>query len=174
MTTQDASPSGRSARGWLVLSALIIAADQLTKLYIVNNLVYRQVIEVSPLLDITRLHNTGAAFSLLADMGGWQRWFFIALGSAVSALIAVWLTRLQVPAQRLLAAGLALILGGALGNVIDRLVYGHVVDFIHAHYGDWYWPAFNVADSAITVGAAILILDTILDARRQRRATKEK
>ncbi|MDH3588646.1 MAG: signal peptidase II [Gammaproteobacteria bacterium] len=160
--------SGRSAKRWFVLSALVVLADQLTKLYIVETLVYRQVIEVFPLLDITRLHNTGAAFSLLANMGGWQRWFFIALGIAVALLIAVWLLRLRVPQQRLLAVGLSLILGGAIGNVIDRLVYGHVVDFIHAHYGDMYWPAFNVADSAITIGAVLLVIDTILDAKRNK------
>lgn len=156
----------------MIVSLLVIIADQLSKLYIVENLVYRQRIEIFSLLDITRLHNTGAAFSLFADMGGWQRWFFIALGFSVALLIIVWLVRLRVPQQRLLASGLALILGGAIGNVIDRLIYGHVVDFIHVHYADWYWPAFNIADSAITIGAVILVLDTFLDARRQKKPSQ--
>ncbi|MBT8131263.1 MAG: lipoprotein signal peptidase [Gammaproteobacteria bacterium] len=169
MTPQPAA-TGSSAIRWLGLSIFVIIADQLSKFYIVENLVYRQRIEISAWLDITRLHNTGAAFSLLANMGGWQRWFFIALGLTVGLLILVWLFRLRVPQQRLLAVGLSLILGGAIGNVIDRIIYGHVIDFIHAHYETWYWPAFNVADSAITLGAGILILDTILDARRNRPA----
>lgn len=164
---------GRRATGWLAWSALVLVLDQLTKLYIVDNLVYRQRIEILPVLDITRLHNTGAAWSLLADAGGWQRWFFIALGIAVSTAIVVWLTRLRVPAERMLAIGLASILGGAIGNVIDRIVYGHVVDFIHAHYQDMYWPAFNVADMAITLGAALLILDTFLAPRRERAAANQ-
>ena len=158
--------SGRRATRWLAWSLFIIVVDQVTKFYIVGNLVYRQRIEIFSLLDITRLHNTGAAWSLLADAGGWQRWFFISLGLAVSALIVVWLTRLRVPGERMLAIGLASILGGALGNVIDRFVHGHVVDFIHAHYGPHYWPAFNVADMAITLGAALLILDTFVASRR--------
>ncbi len=162
--------TGSSAARWLVLSGLVLLADQLSKLYIVKTLIYRQRIEIFSLLDITRLHNTGAAFSLFANMGGWQKWFFVGLGLGVSLLILVWLVRLQVPQHRRLAAGLALILGGAIGNVIDRLIHGHVIDFIHVHYGDWYYPAFNVADSAITVGAVILVLDTFLDARRQKKA----
>lgn len=168
MTT---GPETRRATGWLLWSAFVIVLDQITKLYIVDNLVYRQRIEILPVLDITRLHNTGAAWSLLADAGGWQRWFFITLGIAVSAAIVVWLARLRVPAERMLAVGLASILGGAIGNVIDRLVYGHVVDFIHAHYQGLYWPAFNVADMAITLGAALLIIDTFLAPRRDRAAT---
>lgn len=157
---------GRSAIRWLILSGFVIVSDQLSKLYIVDNLIYRQRIEIMSLLDITRLHNTGAAFSLFANMGGWQRWFFVVLGLSVGLLILFWLLRLRVPQQRMLVAGLALILGGAIGNVIDRLIYGHVVDFIHVHYGTLYWPAFNVADSAITIGAILLIIDTILDVRR--------
>ena len=160
--------TGRPATRWLAWSIFIIVVDQVTKFYIVGNLVYRQRIEIFSLLDITRLHNTGAAWSLLADAGGWQRWFFVSLGLAVSALIVVWLTRLRVPDERMLAIGLASILGGALGNVIDRFVHGHVIDFIHAHYGPHYWPAFNVADMAITLGAALLILDTFLASRRRK------
>ncbi len=163
----EVTTQGRNARRWFIASLLVIVSDQLSKWYIVESFVYRQRVEVNAFLDITRLHNTGAAFSLLADMGGWQRWFFVALALAVSVLIAVWIMRLRVPQNRTLAAGLALILGGAVGNLIDRLVHGYVVDFIHAHYNDAYWPAFNVADSAITVGAVLLVIDTLLDARRQ-------
>lgn len=157
-----------NAARWLLLSVLIIIADQVSKFYIVENLVYRQRIQLSSLLDITRLHNTGAAFSFLADMGGWQRWFFVGLGLIVAIIIIVWLLRLRLPQQLTLAVGLSLILGGAIGNVIDRLIYGHVVDFIHVHYSDMYWPAFNVADSAITLGAVLLIVDTFRDSRRSR------
>lgn len=167
MGMNEVTTQGRNARRWFIASLLVIVSDQLSKWYIVESFVYRQRVEVNAFLDITRLHNTGAAFSLLADMGGWQRWFFVALALAVSVLIAVWIMRLRVPQNRTLAAGLALILGGAVGNLIDRLVHGYVVDFIHAHYNDAYWPAFNVADSAITVGAVLLVIDTLLDARRQ-------
>jgi signal peptidase II len=121
-----------------------------------------------PVLEIMRLHNEGAAFSFLSNAGGWQRWVFIGLGVAVSAGILVYLRRLPAKGQGLLAAGLSLILGGALGNVIDRVVFGHVVDFIRVHWNEHYFPAFNVADSAISVGAALIILDTLLDLDRAR------
>ena len=117
-----------------------------------------------------RLHNEGAAFSFLSDAAGWQRWLFTGLGLAVSAGILVWLRRLPAQGHNVLAAGLSLVLGGALGNVIDRVFWGHVIDFIRVHYEDWYFPAFNVADSAITVGAALLILDNLLEYRRTRAA----
>ncbi|NND60755.1 MAG: lipoprotein signal peptidase [Gammaproteobacteria bacterium] len=164
----DKTRPGRRAWAWLLWSAIVIVLDQVTKLYIVGNFEYRQRIEIMPLLDITRLHNPGAAWSLLADAGGWQRWFFIALGSAVSLLIVYWLTRLRVPQERLLAVALSSILGGAIGNVIDRIIYGHVIDFIHAHYNEHYWPAFNVADMAISLGAILLIIDTVIAGKRQK------
>jgi signal peptidase II len=122
---------------------------------------------VLPILEITRLHNTGAAFSMLHDAGGWQRYLFVTLAFVVSGGIAWWLSKLGYRTHRWLASGLALIAGGALGNVIDRLLHGHVVDFIHFHwYERWYFPAFNVADTAITIGAALLILDSLLESRR--------
>ena len=121
-----------------------------------------------PVLDITLMHNVGAAFSFLADASGWQRWFFIALSSIVSIGLTVWLLRLPREARRLLALGLALVLGGALGNLIDRIRLGSVVDFINFHWNQAYFPAFNVADSAITIGAACLLLDALLDSRRSR------
>lgn len=121
-----------------------------------------------PVLEFMRLHNEGAAFSFLDSASGWQRWFFIALGVSVSIGIVVWLRRLPGRGQLLLASGLALVLGGALGNVIDRVLYGHVIDFIRVHWQDAYFPAFNVADSAITIGAGLLIIETLLEWGREK------
>jgi signal peptidase II len=155
------------ASAWLILSALIVAADQLTKTYITRHFGEFEFRSVLPILDITRMHNVGAAFSFLASASGWQRWLFIALAVGVSVAIIVWLIRLPKGTHGLLAAGLALVLGGALGNVIDRIRLGHVIDFIHFHWDRAYFPAFNVADSAITVGAACLLLDALFDSRRK-------
>ena len=155
-----------NARAWLLMSAFVVLADQVTKTYITRNFGEFECTTVLPILDITRMHNVGAAFSFLASASGWQRWLFIGLALCVSAVIGVWLWRLPRNAHALLAAGLALVLGGALGNVIDRIRLGHVIDFIHFHWDRAYFPAFNVADSAITVGAACLLLDALLDARR--------
>jgi signal peptidase II len=157
----------RGAWPWLGLSALVILADQITKSVIEHRLGLFDVVSIFPVLDITRLHNSGAAFSFLADASGWQRWFFTALSLAVSVGLIVWICRSPRRGQTLAVAGLACVLGGALGNVIDRIRMGHVVDFIHAHWGGAYFPAFNVADSAITVGAALLLLDAFLEARRK-------
>jgi signal peptidase II len=121
-------------------------------------------VSVLPVLEITRLHNTGAAFSFLADATGWQRWLFTALALIVSLVLAAWLQRIE-RGSHVLACAVALILGGALGNVIDRLRLGHVIDFIYAHWNQHYFPAFNVADSAICVGAGLLLLDTWLSGR---------
>lgn len=143
---------------WLWLSAAIIGLDQATKFLVTRFLELYERVEVLPVLDFTLLHNTGAAFSLLANASGWQRTFFIVLAFAVSALILVWIWRTP-RGEKLLPFALALILGGALGNVIDRLLHGYVIDFIHAHWGEAYFPAFNVADSAITIGALLLIVD---------------
>ena len=156
------------ASNWLWLALAIVLLDQWTKYLVVDNLDEFQEIVLLPVLDLMRLHNEGAAFSFLGDASGWQRWLFTSLGIAVSAGILVWLRRLPASGAHLLAAGLSLVLGGALGNVIDRVVWGHVIDFIRVHYEQWYFPAFNVADSAITVGAALLILDNLLDYRRAR------
>jgi signal peptidase II len=156
-----------SAAIWLVLSALIVLADQLSKSYIALHFGEFEFITVLPVLEITRMHNVGAAFSFLASASGWQRWVFIGLAVIVSLGIMVWLLRLRRGAHSLLACGLALVLGGALGNVIDRIRLGHVIDFIHFHWDRAYFPAFNVADSAITVGAACLLLDALLEGRRK-------
>jgi signal peptidase II len=152
---------------WMFLSVLVVVADQISKSYVVGHLEEFQVNSVLPVLDITLMHNVGAAFSFLASASGWQRWFFIALACSVICGIAIWLLRLPAGARRLTAAGLALVLGGAVGNVIDRIRLGSVVDFIHFHWERAYFPAFNVADSAITVGAALLLLDALFDTRRK-------
>ncbi|MGW8369497.1 MAG: signal peptidase II [Gammaproteobacteria bacterium] len=159
--------SRHGASQWLWLSVIIVVVDQATKWWIRARFDLYDRVEILPWLDITRLHNTGAAFSFLSDAGGWQRWLFVGLALAVTLLIMVWLRRLSGRGQTLLAIALALIAGGALGNVIDRAWLGFVVDFISVHYETWYFPAFNVADSAISVGAAFLILEAFLDGRRK-------
>jgi signal peptidase II len=156
------------ASNWLWLSVFVLALDQWTKYLITDYFDEFEALVLLPMLELMRLHNEGAAFSFLSDASGWQRWVFTALGIAVSVGILIWLRRLPPRGQSMLAAGLAFVLGGALGNVIDRVVRGHVIDFIRVHYEDWYFPAFNVADSAITVGAALLILDNLLDWSRPR------
>jgi signal peptidase II len=153
---------------WLWLALAVVVADQLTKALIVSGFELYEVRDVLPVLEITRLHNTGAAFSLLADASGWQRWFFVALATAVSAGIVYWLRNMPQGSAAFLPAALALVMGGALGNLVDRIWHGYVVDFLHFHWGTAYFPAFNVADSCITVGAGLLILDAVLEGRRHR------
>lgn len=150
--------AGDSALVFLWLSVAVIAADQWTKWLIEHHLQLFQAIVVLPVLEITRLHNTGAAFSFLADAAGWQRWAFTALAIIISVGLILWLRRIERSA-RILACAVALILAGALGNVLDRMRLGYVIDFIYAHWNEHYFPAFNVADSAITIGAALLLLD---------------
>jgi signal peptidase II len=159
---------GASGIRWLWISLLVMAVDQLSKLWIERTMVLGDSFVVLPILDIVRAHNTGAAFSFLADAGGWQRWAFSLLAVGVSIALVFWMRRLALATQGLLAFGLALILGGAIGNVIDRIEHGYVVDFVHAHWGLHSFPAFNVADSAITIGAVLVILDSLLEGRRRR------
>lgn len=154
---------------WLWLSAFVVAADHLSKALIVFNLELYERVELLPVFALTRLHNTGAAFSFLATAGGWQRWFFITIAVTVTALVCVWLRRMPRRGQGWLAASLALIVGGAVGNVIDRVARGHVVDFLSVHWDRWFFPAFNVADSAITVGAVILIVQSLFEGRRKQK-----
>ncbi|NJD32766.1 MAG: lipoprotein signal peptidase [Gammaproteobacteria bacterium] len=149
---------------WLWLSGGVIALDQATKFLVTRFFELYERVEVLPVLDFTLLHNTGAAFSMLAGASGWQRPFFITLGIAVSLLLVVWMWR-SPRGDKLLPVALALILGGALGNVIDRVRLGYVIDFIHAHWGGAYFPAFNIADSAITIGAGLLIIDAFREKR---------
>ena len=153
---------------WLSLTAAIVLADQLSKQAILDNLMPYESVFVWPVLDITHVYNTGVAFSFFAGAGGWQRWAFVALALGISAAIVVWLRRLQARSQWLLACALSLVLGGALGNAVDRIKLGHVVDFVHVHWKDASFPAFNVADAAITVGAVLLLLDAFFDGRRKQ------
>ena len=147
------------ARPWFALAAGLVVLDQLTKQWVVERFALYESVEVLPVFELTRLHNTGAAFSLLADQPGWQRWFFSGIAAVVAVALYAFLQRAERGASRLLLASYALILAGAVGNLIDRLRYGHVVDFVHLHWGTWYYPAFNVADSAITIGALLLVWD---------------
>jgi signal peptidase II len=151
---------------WLGLSLAIFLADQFTKVLILGYYQLGDSTHVTSFLNIVRAHNTGAAFSFLAQASGWQRWLFTAIG-VVAAVFIIWMLRSHA-GQRLFSFALALILGGALGNVLDRVLYGHVIDFVQVHWRGWYFPAFNVADSAITVGAACLILDELMRVRRAR------
>ena len=164
--------SERRAGGlrWLWLSLAVIVADQLSKSLVVGHLELYETIDVLPVFELTRLHNTGAAFSLLAQASGWQRWFFVGLAVVVSGGIVYWLRNLPRDSAPFLPVALALVLGGALGNLVDRVWHGYVIDFLHFHWEAAYFPAFNVADSAITVGAGLLILDAILEGRRSRAA----
>ena len=151
---------------WLAIALAVILLDQLTKTLILGFFELGDSRTVTSFFNLVRVHNTGAAFSFLAGASGWQRWFFVALGIVAAGFI-VWMLRSH-GGQRLFAWALSLILGGALGNVIDRLLHGHVVDFIQLHYAGWYFPAFNLADSAITLGAACLILDELRRVRQAR------
>ena len=150
---------------WLWLSIVVIVLDQLTKQLASSYLSYQQPLQVMPFFDLTLTHNRGAAFSFLSSAGGWQRWFFTAMAMFVSIAIILWMKRLE-PNQKWLAAALALVLGGAIGNVWDRLTLGYVVDFIDIYYKQWHWPAFNVADSAICVGAIMLVIDALYFSRK--------
>lgn len=145
---------------WLGVSVLVIVFDQLTKYLAEAYLRYAEPVAIVPSFNLTLLYNRGAAFSFLDEAGGWQRWFFVAVSAFAAIALTVWLRRLRA-GQWQLALALALIIGGAVGNLIDRLALGHVVDFIQLYYGTFYWPAFNVADSAISIGAALLIWDSL-------------
>ena len=158
------SSSSSGLTHWLLIAALIILADQLTKVLILRSFQLGDVHPVTSFFDVVRAHNFGAAFSFLHGASGWQRWFFLGLGLLAAGFI-IWMLR-RHGHQKLFAWALTLILGGALGNVIDRAIHGYVVDFIQVHAGGWYFPAFNVADSAITIGAVLLILDELRRVRR--------
>jgi len=156
--------NGVQALRWYGLAVLVVVLDQYTKDLATNGLVYGRPVEIFPWFNLTLQHNTGAAFSFLSNAGGWQRYFFSGVAIIISGALAVWLY-VMPRQQRMLGLSLALILGGALGNLWDRLVQGYVVDFISVHYGGHYFPAFNIADSAITVGAGLMLLDSFLASR---------
>ncbi len=153
-------PSNANALIWIWLSLLVVVLDQVTKVWVSATLELHQSIAVLPFFDLRLVHNEGAAWSFLADASGWQRWFLSGLAILISGVIVVWLSRLERQ-QRWLACALALILGGALGNVMDRVMYGYVVDFIDIYYQQSHWPVFNIADSAISVGAVMLLIDAL-------------
>lgn len=161
-----ASRTSGSFWPWIGWALIILIADQLTKTLILNTYRLGDATQITSFFNIVRAHNTGAAFSFLAQAGGWQRWLFTGFGVA-AALFIVWQLRAH-PGQRLFAFSLSSILGGAVGNVVDRLLHGYVVDFLDFHWAGSHFPAFNIADSAITVGAVCLVLDELLRVRRSR------
>ena len=166
MAKSGLSPSKSALLPWLGLALIVLIADQFTKVLILG---YYQLGDSSPVtgfFNIVRVHNSGAAFSFLSSASGWQRWFFTAIGLGAAVFI-VYMLRAH-PGQKLFSFALACILGGAIGNVIDRLLHGYVVDFLDFHYAGTHFPAFNIADSAISIGAACLILDELLRVRRAR------
>ncbi|MBE0438849.1 MAG: lipoprotein signal peptidase [Gammaproteobacteria bacterium] len=143
---------------WLSVTAVVIIIDQLTKWLMTSWLSLYETVSIIPFFNLTMAHNTGAAFSFLAQAGGWQRWFFVGLATLISLVLIVWLRK--VTDKTIEALSISLILGGAIGNVIDRINLGYVIDFLDVYYGSYHWPAFNVADSAIVVGACLLIIDS--------------
>ena len=151
---------------WLGIALIVLIADQFTKVLVLGYYKLGDSSYVASFFNVVRVHNEGAAFSFLAGASGWQRWLLTAIGVA-AALFILWMLKSH-PGQRLFCFALACILGGAVGNLIDRLAYGHVVDFLQFHYARWYFPSFNLADSAITIGAVALILDEILRVRGAR------
>lgn len=144
---------------WLWLTVLFLIIDQITKQWVAQTFDYRETLAVMPYFNLTYVHNPGAAFSFLADQPGWQRWFFTAIASIASIVFVVWLSKTPKE-NKVLSIGFALILSGALGNLIDRVLFGYVIDFLDFYIGDAHWPAFNVADSVILIGAGLMILDS--------------
>lgn len=142
---------------WIAL--LVLVADQLSKIWVLQNFTLGESIQLLPVFNFTYARNYGAAFSFLGDAGGWQRWLFTAIAIVVTCVLSVWLSRLK-PTQLKLSLALVLIIAGAIGNLIDRSLYGYVVDFLHVYYQQWHYPVFNIADCAITIGAGLLIWDS--------------
>ncbi len=166
-TTQDTGPAIGRFIAWMVVAAVIVIADQATKWAIVEWVPLYDRVPINDFVNLTHQKNTGAAFSFLANAGGWQRWFFIVLASLVSVVIAVWIWRIRKEGPIVLSIGLSLVLGGAVGNLIDRVRLGHVTDFIQVWFGSWAFPSFNVADAGISVGAALLIIDALFFSGRE-------
>lgn len=153
---------------WIWLAIVVIVIDQLTKYVASTSLIMHQPVAVMPMFNWTLMHNPGAAFSFLANESGWQRWFFAVIAIVVSVVIFLWIKRLEQH-EKWQAIALALILGGALGNVIDRIWLGYVIDFIQVYYQQWYWPAFNIADSAISVGVVMIVIESIREYRIEKK-----
>ncbi len=151
---------------WLWLSVIVVVLDQVTKVLVVQNFQYQESLAVLPLFNLTHVHNYGAAFSFLSDAGGWQRWMFAGLATLVSLVIVIWIKKLDT-SERFTALGLALVLGGAIGNLVDRIYYGYVIDFLDFYLGKNHWPAFNVADIAISLGVVALIILSFFDKKRE-------
>jgi len=166
----DTLPPMHRPQRWLWLTLCVLALDLATKYAASSLLGYGQPVEVLPFFNLTLLHNPGAAFSFLASHPGWQRWLFAAIAVGASVGLSIWLLRLKADEKRL-AVALALIIGGALGNLFDRLVHGYVVDFLSFHAAGWYYPAFNIADIGITLGAIGLIWESIVGERRRKKAS---
>ena len=165
----DKNPGNSRFFSWMVVALIIAVVDQLTKLAIIEWIPLYDRVPLNSFINLTHQKNTGAAFSFLADAGGWQRWFFVVLASGVSVVIAVWIWRIRKSGQAILSAGLALVLGGAVGNLIDRIVLGHVTDFFQVWFGNWAFPSFNVADAGISVGAALLIIDALFFSGKEQK-----
>ncbi|ENO12640.2 lipoprotein signal peptidase [Marinobacter nanhaiticus D15-8W] len=166
-SAKEDAEMARSPLNWLWLAAVVIALDLGTKALASSMLSYGEPVPVLPFFNLTLLHNTGAAFSFLAGEAGWQRWFFIGLAAVVSVVLVRWLVTLKSN-ERWMACAIALILGGAIGNVYDRVIHGYVVDFIHFYWNQYHFPAFNLADTAITVGAIMMIVDLFRKPQEQR------
>jgi len=167
-------PLMQSGLRWIWIAITVIVLDQLSKLVVVNTMALGESINVLPVFDLYRTFNTGAAWSMFDDWGGIQRWLLSALAIVVSIVLVIWLRRIRLALQPLLVAGLTLILGGAIGNVVDRLRLGHVIDFVLVYWNDSKFPAFNVADAAITIGAMLVLLETIFEYRQERQAAQAR
>jgi len=165
----DKNPGSSRFFTWMVVALIIAVVDQLTKLAIIEWIPLYDRVPLNSFINLTHQKNTGAAFSFLADAGGWQRWFFVVLATGVSVVIAVWIWRIRNTGQAILSAGLALVLGGAVGNLIDRILLGHVTDFFQVWFGNWAFPSFNVADAGISVGAALLIIDALFFSGKEQK-----
>jgi len=165
----DKNPGSSRFFTWMVVALVIAVVDQLTKLAIIEWIPLYDRVPLNSFINLTHQKNTGAAFSFLADAGGWQRWFFVVLATGVSVVIAVWIWRIRNTGQAILSAGLALVLGGAVGNLIDRILLGHVTDFFQVWFGNWAFPSFNVADAGISVGAALLIIDALFFSGKEQK-----
>lgn len=159
----------KMAFAWLLVSVLIVALDLWTKSLATESLTLYRPVEMTSWLNMMLAHNYGAAFSFLSDAGGWQRWLFTGLASVVTLVLIAWLFRLP-PGDKLTSAALCLIIGGAVGNLIDRIINGYVVDFIDVYYQDWHWPAFNLADSAITGGVILLLIEGLVQSVSAQRS----